>query len=175
MWVFKVTASVIYSPTVTPFKCVYFALLMRGHFEAKQLLTGPGNYLQKCSWLNSLGFTVNPEPDNELARQLFVLAGYFHPNSCTVSLSVSYHGRRSLFWHTDTSIVRVFVCVDTLVCIHTPTPCLQMIEMWFVVNVPVYTIFFVSTYKISYSKKRKKMMWLYLLADRGVHKKQLYL
>lgn len=92
------TASFICSPTVIPFKCVSFSLLMLRHFEAKTMsLTGSGNYLQKCSRLNSLGFTVNPAPDNGLARQLFVLAGYFQANSCTVSLSVPYQGRHSLF------------------------------------------------------------------------------
>lgn len=97
--------------------CLFFLINAPVSWRKTMLWIGSGNYLQKCSWLNSLGFTVNPEPDNGLARQLFVLAGYFQPNSCTVSLSASYHGRHSPFWHTDTSMVCVSVCV--FVCART--------------------------------------------------------
>lgn len=68
---------------------------------------GSGNFIQKHSGVNSLGFTVNPQSDNGLARQLFVLAGYLRPNSCTGSLSASYHGRHSAFWHLST----VYLCL----------------------------------------------------------------
>lgn len=101
--------------------CLFFFINAPVFRRKTMLWIGSGNYLQKCSWLNSLGFTVNPDPDNGLARQLFVLAGYFQPNSCTVSLSASYHGRHSPFWHTDTSAVCLFV--HLIACMHL---CLQM-------------------------------------------------
>ncbi len=136
--------------------CLFFFINALVFWSKTMSLACSGNYLQKCSWLNSLGFTVNPEPDNGLARQLFVLAGYFQPNSCTVSLSASYHGRHSPFWQTDTSIV--YVCYMSL-CVFThlfACMCLrlQIIQMF---TCPFLVLcIFRSTVKIYYSKKKIK-------------------
>lgn len=73
--------------------CLFFFINALAFWSKTMLLKASGNYLQKCSWLNSLDFAVNPEPDNELAWQLFVLAGYFQANGCTVSLSGSYQAQ----------------------------------------------------------------------------------
>lgn len=115
-------------------RCLFFLINAPVFWRKTMLWIGSGNYLQKCKWLNSLGFTVNPESDNGLARQLFVLAGYFQPNSCTVSLSASYHGRHSPFWHTDTSMVYVFVYL----CLHAYISVCKLYQCLCIVFIYVY-------------------------------------
>lgn len=138
--------------------CLFFFINAPVFWSKTMSLTASGNYLQKCSWLNSLGFTVNPEADNGLAWQLFVLAGYFQPNSCTVSLSASYHGRHSHFWHTDTSMV--CVCVSLCVFVHL-FACmhLRLQIIWMFIRTFLPLRIFRTTVKICCSKK--KMKWFF--------------
>lgn len=100
------------STTVLTSCRVYVALSTLQYFEAKQCRRqAQETTLAKCSWPDSLGFTVNPGAHNGLVWQLFVLAGYFQANSCTVLLSVSYHGGRSPQLTHSHINVRVCVCV----------------------------------------------------------------
>lgn len=107
------------STAVVPFHvCLFFFIYAAVFWSETMSLAGSGNYLPKSSWPDSLGFTVNPEADNGLVWQLFVLAGYFQANSCTVLLSVSYHGSHSpalTHWHISVCVsVSVCVCISAL-------------------------------------------------------------
>lgn len=97
--------------------CLFFFINALAFWSQTMPLKASGNYLQKCSWLNSLDFAVNPEPDNELAWQLFVLAGYFQANGCTISLSGSYQTQPFLTPQCCVYVSCKYTCLHAQYCI----------------------------------------------------------